>query len=471
MDPYRRMIVDVRSTIGRYGMVARGERILVAVSGGVDSIVLLDVLAELREELGIELVAAHLDHGIRPESADDISLVRAIAGRIDIPIEAGALEPGWAEPGRGGLQARAREERYRFLESAAARRDAGKIALGHNADDQAETVLMRLFRGAGLRGLAGIPPVRDGRYIRPLIETPRSVIEQYAAVRGLSFTEDPSNRARLFLRARVRHDLLPWIEKNINPRTRPLLSALAEMLRDDADCIEGMAEKAFEGVVQERERGRISLSVVGLTEMHKAIRPRVIRSAFEAAGGNADRLGREPVGEIIKMIMRPGRSRELSLPGGLVATVSYGTLILGRQRAKPPGPFNESLAIPGTTCLDREGFRVRCLILSREQAGACPLPAGAARFDLDRLPGPLRVRSRLPGDSFRPVGLGGTKKVKDYLMDLKISRFHRDSIPLLVSSEKILWVVPHRLDECFLAGPDSRRILEVAFTRAADVRL
>ena len=471
MNPYRRMIAEVRSTIDRHGMVAHGERILVAVSGGVDSVVLLDVLAELRKELGIELVAAHLDHGLRPESADDTSLVRALARRIGLPFEAGALEPGWAGHSRGGLQARAREARYLFLESAAARRDAGKIALGHNADDQAETVLMRLFRGAGLRGLAGIPPVRDGRCIRPLIETPRSSIAQYAATRGLSFVEDPSNRDRRFLRAKVRHDLLPWIEENINPRARPVLEALAEMLRDDADYIEGTAEEAFGRVVQERDHERISLSIVGLTEMHRALRPRVIRTAFEAAGGNPDRMGREQVREIIRMIMRPGRSRELSLPGGLIATVSYGTLTLGPQRAKPPDYFDQTLAVPGTTRFDQQGCTARCLILSRGQAGARPLPAGAARFDLDRLPGPLRVRGRRPGDSFRPVGLGGTKKVKDYLMDLKIPRFQRGSIPLLVSSEKILWVVPHRLDECFLAGPESRRILEVAFTWTTEAGL
>ncbi len=468
MDPCRRMIAEVRSTIDRHAMVAHGERILVAVSGGVDSVVLLDVLSELRKELGIELVTAHLDHGLRPESPDDASLVRALACRMGLPFEVGALEPGWEGQERGGLQARAREARYLFLDSAASRMDAGKIALGHNADDQAETVLMRLFRGAGLRGLAGIPPVRGGRYIRPLIETPRSAITQYAATRGLSFVEDSSNRDRRFLRARVRHELLPWIENKINPRARTNLTALAEMLRVDADYIEGKAEEAFGRVVQERDHGRISLSVVGLTEMHEAIRPRVIRAALEASGGNPDRLGREQVREIIKMIMRPGRSRELSLPGGLVATVSYGTLTLGPQRAKPQDHFDETLAVPGTTRFDRQGCTARCLILSQGEAGARPLPAGAARFDLDRLPGPLRVRGRRPGDSFRPVGLGGTKKVKDYLIDLKIPRFQRGSIPLLVSSEKILWVVPHRLDERFLAGPESRRILEVNFTWAAD---
>jgi len=340
---------------------------------------------------------------------------------------------------------------------------AGKIALGHNADDQAETVLMRLFRGAGLRGLSGIPPVRHGRYIRPLIEAPRSAIEQYAVDRGLAFVQDPSNMDRRFLRASVRHDLLPWIEAHINPRARPALADLAELLRDDNDYIEKSAMEDYGRVVQKETHGRISLSVEGLREMHRAIKPRVLRTAFKAAGGNPDRLGRKQIRSIIRMVERPGRARDLSLPGGFVASVAYETLTVGPQEESPSGHFDEPLAVPGFTRLDPPGCTVKCKILSPGQGGTRTMPAAIARFDLDRLPGPLRVRSCRPGDSFRPVGLGGTKKIKDYLMDLKILRSDRGSIPLLVSSGHILWVVPHRLDERFLTSSQTRQILEVTF--------
>ena len=446
-------------------MVRPGECLLVAVSGGVDSVVLLHLLARLRVPFDMTLVAANLDHRLRPGGMEAAALVRGLAASLGVPFVSGALEPGWAAAGERGLQAKARDARYRFLDDAAQRGNAHKIALGHNADDQAETVLMRLFRGAGLRGLSGMAPVREDRYIRPLIDASRRSIAAYAQDCGLTFADDPSNVDRRFLRARVRHDLLPRIEAEVNPRGRRTLAETAGLLRVDADCLDEAAAVAYAGARRETGSGRVTLSVAALQTVHDALKTRALRLACRDAGGDPERLRRHQLLDILRWLDGPGRSRELALPGGLVATLSYGSLTLGRRPVGAPDCVDVTVPVPGVGRIAPLGWTVGSSILDPEEAAARPPVDGSARFDADRLPGALRVRTRRPGDLFRPTGLGGTKKVKDFLMDIKVPRTERDSVPLLVASEQVLWIVPYRLDERFLAGTETDRILEVTFTR------
>lgn len=218
-------IKKVKNTISRYGMIRFGDRVVVAVSGGVDSVCLLDVLDKLRDELGVELFVAHFDHGLRPDDDEaETRFVKSLAASLDLPFETKKAFPSMLT-GAGPLEERARNARYRFLEEVKEKFSAQKIAVGHNLNDQAETVFMRLLRGSGTSGLAGIPPVRDGHIIRPLIEISREEILTYIEQRGIKYLTDPSNFKTRFLRNRIRLELLPNL-KQIQPRIIELLGRL-----------------------------------------------------------------------------------------------------------------------------------------------------------------------------------------------------------------------------------------------------
>ncbi|MBI3629760.1 MAG: tRNA lysidine(34) synthetase TilS, partial [Candidatus Rokubacteria bacterium] len=232
------MIDAVRDTIRRHAMLAGGEAVLVAVSGGADSVALLHVLAALAAELSLRLTVVHLDHGLRPDSAADAAFVESLARARGLPVVVDRI----AVPPGGSLEARAREARYAALRRHAARLGADRVALGHTADDQAETVLMRLLEGAGPRGLAGIPPVR-GRYIRPLIETRRAGIVETLTAAGLTWREDPSNRDPKFLRNRIRHELLPLLASTYNPAIVPALARAAALTRELLAQVSAVAER------------------------------------------------------------------------------------------------------------------------------------------------------------------------------------------------------------------------------------
>src|SRR5262250_3360433 len=228
---------QIERTIRRHAMLAGGETVLVGVSGGADSVALLHLLSNLAEDWRLRLHVLHVDHQLRMESADDADFVRALGARLGVPVDVATV----TVERRSSLEAAARAARYAALEACAARVGAARIAVGHTADDQAETVLMRLVQGAGVRGLAGIPPVR-GAIIRPLIEVRRSALESELASAGLSWVDDASNRNPKFLRNRIRHELLPLLADSYNPEVKAALARVASLARETVGALDRAAE-------------------------------------------------------------------------------------------------------------------------------------------------------------------------------------------------------------------------------------
>ncbi|MCX5906677.1 MAG: tRNA lysidine(34) synthetase TilS, partial [Deltaproteobacteria bacterium] len=237
------LIRNIRKTIQRFDMLQPGDRVVIGVSGGADSMTLLHILWELRSEYHLSLVVAHLDHGLRPEAAEDRSFVKKAASGLGVPFFSRKVDVGArCKEEHLNLQEAAREARYQFLAEIARDQKASRIALGHTADDQAESIIMRFLRGSGSRGLSGIPPVREGVIIRPLIETWRSEIESFLRERKFSYRIDASNQSTHFLRNRVRHELLPVLQE-YNPRVRQTLVQMAEIFRAEESFWQGMVEE------------------------------------------------------------------------------------------------------------------------------------------------------------------------------------------------------------------------------------
>ncbi len=456
-------------------MFAAGDRVVVAVSGGPDSVALLDVLFQLKERLGIELHVAHLNHRLRgAQSEADAEFVRQLASRLGIAVTVEQRDvPEFIRKQRLSLEEGAREIRYQFLQEVAQRIGATKIATAHNLDDQAETVLFRLLRGAGRRGLSGIPPVRDRHFVRPLLGTSRKQIEEYLAQRGLSFRCDSSNADLSYTRNKIRHQLLPLLRKNYNPDIVTTLARTAEILRDEDDFLEEQTAQSFSLIVKEKTKRKIILDINRFLDYHICLRRRVLRNILKELLGREDYPEFSQVEELIQLA--GSESGWIQIAPELRAQRSGNLLIIKKGRVPP---FQKKVGIPAEVKIPELGAQISTQVLTAEQFGEKPwsrkiiiqrgwqVGSQTAFFDLDSICGGLQLRSRRPGDSFQPLGLNGHKKVKDLLTDRKVPRILRDEIPILTDQNKIVWVVGIEVNALCKLTPRTQRILKVQFQPA-----
>lgn len=430
-------------------MLAPGQTVLVAVSGGPDSLALLDVLQHYPPAPGLALAVAHLDHGLRPESADDATFVAALAAERGLPcyrerVDVAAL---LRESG-GSPEAVAREVRYAFFERAAAATRADRVAIGHNADDQAETIIMRLLRGAGSEGLSGIPPVRLP-YIRPLIESPRQEIDAYCRARGLTPLIDRTNSDPAYLRNRIRHVLMPAL-KEYNPRLVPALGELGERLRAEATYIDQQAGDALAHCLT---GGAVDCAVA------LALPPALQRAMLRAYLRRE--TGAEPPAyhhvERLRGLIASTAPAQHQLPGGFYARVERGRLTIAPGSAAVAA-FELQPVIPGLTLLPT-GETLAAWLTG---PGTFEWPAVNERRQafLDAAAcSDAVVRNRRPGDRMRLPGVAGGKKLQDILVDAKIPRDERDRLPLLARGDEILWVPGLRASEAARVTGATRDVL------------
>lgn len=458
---HRDLLEHVRDFMHRHRMVQAGEKVLVAVSGGPDSVALLDILNRLQEELAIRLHVAHLNHGLRGSDSDeDARFVEALCSDLGMPFT-GGVEDVRAFVRKQGLSVEegARILRYRFLEEVAGQIGAVRIATGHTSDDQAETVLFRLLRGSGVRGLGGICPVREGRFIRPLLEVRRREIEQYLAERQLAFRCDRSNEDTAFVRNRIRRELLPLLKEQFNPNVVSTLVRTAAILQDEDDFVEKETARALEQITKKREKRKIVLDLPSFLNYHIALRRRLIR---RICGDLTEPQGFEETERIVRLAS--GNGGTIFMTSG-IRVQQVGDELLFKLGETPafryPVPIEGRVALPEldacliTSVLHRAPSEKR----SWRSDGTC------AFFDMDTLAGALTIRNRRPGDRLQPFGLKGHKKVNHLLMDQKIPRLVRDEVPILCDAEKIIWVIGSATHEACRITPRTERILKVILNR------
>ncbi len=460
MNSVEGTIRKVKTTIARNGMIHSGDVVIVAVSGGVDSVCLLDILSELQTELGIELVVAHFDHGLRPaEDEMETRFVRDLAVRMKLPfeVEKGALH---GVGGAASLEEKARDARYAFLQSVRKKHHAQKIAVGHNLNDQAETVLMRLLRGSSPTGLAGIPPHRDKILIRPLLETRRKEIEIYAEARELRYVTDSSNLETTHLRNKIRLELIPAL-RTYQPRLVEHLGRLSSDLRSDGEYLEATAEAWIEREAQRDHRGDISVSISSFLRCPEPVRRRVTRRLLIRVKKTHRRVGRSHIASIEALARGDRPQGALSLPHGIRVRRAYDRLILTKQAQQKPRPFHLSLEGPGEFYLEETGRRLTIEEISADSRLNFSDPTWVGYLDADKVPFPLILRSPKPGDRFMPLGMVGHRKLKDFFIDLKVPSQERAKTPILVRGATPVCVCGHRIDEKFKVTPRTERILKI----------
>lgn len=427
------------------GLLARDQRVVVGVSGGPDSVALLLAL----HAAALPVVAAHLNHRLRgEESDDDEAAVRAIASARGIPLHVERADPTRFE--RGNLEERARAERYAFLARTARAVGAAAIAVGHTADDQIETLFLRLLRGAGPAGLGGMAPRTsltqltgdDLPIVRPLLDVPRDATLAYCRAQGVEPRLDTSNVSDRFLRNRLRRRFLPALLRE-NPRLRERLTATMALLRDQHAFIRSEVERRWSEVAGPSEH---SLRVDPLTRWPAALASEAIRRAAEQLTGPPSPLTLEHVARVLDAA-RAGAPRRLHLPRDLEAVITGPLLELRRRRAPAPPPA-VLLTVPGTARFGPWELRADRRIATDVRRTSGPLSVWV------RSAGPFLIRARRPGDRFRPLGGAGTVKVQDELVNRKTPRDERDFLPVVTAEERIVWLVGSRVsaEEAVMEG-------------------
>ncbi len=420
----------VRGTIDHRGLLKGGESVVVAVSGGPDSLALLHLLVRLSRELRLSLHVAHFDHRLREDSEKDAAFVEREARRLALPATVRAADATDTPPGQSPEEA-ARERRYRFLDEVADATGASHIATGHTLDDQAETVLMRVLAGTGVHGLGGIPPIR-GRIVRPLIDVRRGETEEFCRALRLRPRRDPTNADPAFLRNALRNELVPVVLERFNVRAPESLARLADLARDDDALLDELAASA---IAPEVEEGGVRLDVASLLALHPALQRRVVRRLVQLDADHVERVLR---------LARTGTSGDqIDLPSRLNARLEYGSLAFERATPRPEPASPVALAVPGVTDLPAWSMRLRTWIETREPS-AWPDGKNTCVLDGASTHPPLVVRRPRPGDRFRPLGMSRAKKLGDFFTDQKVPRAERARSALVTSGGEIVWVVGHR---------------------------
>jgi len=459
--PPEDLLPDVQAYISEQAIFAPGDRVVVGVSGGPDSVCLLDLLFRLRNTWRLALHVAHLNHRLRGDDSEtDEAFVASLAAGLNLPYHRGETDvAALARSEKTSIEAAARIARQIFFETLRDKTGADRIALGHTRSDQAETLLLRLLRGAGTTGLGAIRPVRDGVWVRPLLAVSRPRIETYLDYRRLDARQDRTNRDIRFTRNRIRLELLPHLAEAYNPRIEEALARTSDVLRQEDDLLDRQADEALRNAVKYQGERKIILDAQTVFGYHIALQRRVFQKVCYRlrAGSNAVRFF--SIQNALNRLARRSGTVQLCPQ---ISACGWGALLIF---SRPLAPFQIELRVPGHTAIPElnAAVDVRIRPVEKIRPGLRRLGAFRACLDTDCLVGKLLLRNRRAGDRFQPYGMSGTQKVSDLLIDRRIPASLRDEVPLLTNRNVILWTVGLRTAAHAAVTHRTQQVLDIAF--------
>ncbi|MBI5789259.1 MAG: tRNA lysidine(34) synthetase TilS [Candidatus Schekmanbacteria bacterium] len=451
-------------TIEKYQLIKQDDSIVIAISGGADSVALFHFLAELKSCLNLRLHAAHLNHKLRgKESDNDAEFVRQLAQQHQIPYTLHAENIAVkSKQNKLSLQAAARKYRYRFLRLVAQTQKANKIALAHNAEDQAETMILRLLRGSGPEGLRGIQP-QNGLLIRPFLETTRREIEEYLNKQHYVYRTDSSNQETKYLRNKLRHELMPVLLKDYNPRLQTNLKQLADILYEEDLFWRVYTNNQLVMVLLYQDSEHVILDSRVLRTLPAALQRRLCRLAIERLAGHLQAVSFIHIRQILDLVQKDAGEKIIHLPRNIYVIKQYETLEIRQSRPQSaPGGNEYALSVPGISELGDLGLKIEAQIAAVGELApnfTHKTTPKLCYLDYDQIKEPLLIRTRCLGDRFQPLGMDQDKKLKNFLIDSKVPQSQRDGMPLLVSGGEIVWVIGFRISEKYKVTADSKRIL------------
>lgn len=487
------LLPQVREYIQRHDLLAYGERVVVGVSGGPDSLALLHLLTRLQSEYQLELHVAHLHHRARDAEADaDARFVAGVARRWELPVTVVERDvPAIAQAKGLSFEEAARRVRYTFLAHVAQQHGASKVAVGHNADDQAETVIMHFLRGSGLAGLRGMLPLTslshyrlmddiagfslEGRMpalIRPLLEVERAEVEAYCEQHDLQPRFDRSNLDTTYFRNRLRHELLPLLE-TYNPNIRQRLQHTARVVAADYELLTRLRRRAWEETILEASDQALVFDLAAWRAQPLALQRALVRRAVFQLRSQLRDVSFVHVEDAVRLANEGETGTQATLPGDLMLRVGYERLFVAFAGYEPPfeGPTLApgeviDVPLPGSVSLPEERWELDTSLLeSWSQAHIESQPdRWTAYLDAAAIGEPLILRTRRPGDRFCPQGMGGhAPRLSDWMINAKIPHHVRDRLPLLVAAGEIVWVCGWRVSETAIVRDTTRSVVRFQF--------
>lgn len=453
------MIDKILINVKEYKLINENDNIVLGVSGGPDSMALLYLLLELRKDINFNLVICHVNHGVRGEDAlDDRIFVEEKAKDLNLPFHHIDVDmEAYAKEKKITAEEAGRELRYSFFRDVLKSYGGGRIAVAHNKNDQAETLLLRIMRGTGIDGLKGMDYLYKD-IIRPLLNISREEIEDYIASNGIETVLDKTNLMPIYNRNKVRLELLPYMMDNFNPNIINALWRLSRTADQDITYLHKLTEEKYKLIVKKELESSIILDSVLFNKEDKCIRLRLLRKALESIEGNLQGIGEVHLESLDDLFKKAETGKRLQMPNNISARVSYDNLIL----EKDPVVLRdyEHNIFQGDNLFEDLGIYVKVSIV----AGNNMIGDKRIRyFDLDSISGTLRLRNRRNGDRFKPYGLKGTKKIKDYFIDKKVDKDLRDRIPLIVDDKNILWVLGYATSEIHKVTDKTKNMLVIEY--------
>jgi tRNA(Ile)-lysidine synthase len=450
-----------------------GEKVIVAVSGGPDSVCLLNILFRLKSRLGIDLHVVHLNHQLRDKESDaDSRYVARMSKRLQVPSTIEKQDVSAYRRKMGiSMEEAARELRYEFFARIASEEEAACVAVAHNQNDNVETILLHILRGTGIAGLRGLQPKQvlqlgEDRLcvniVRPLLNITREETVEYCSKIGLKPRIDSSNRSLKFTRNRIRHQLLPEL-KTYNPRIDDALLRLSNIAKEEISFLEELTAQLWSDNVEELGNA-LSIDIKRTLHLPPVVQRQLLRWSVKYLSGNIKDIEAEHVEEMLDFMQKPS-GKTLQLPHGLRLHTEYGRLIMNMESVIvcPFSPIRNTikLKIPGETPVNDWLMQAQILKSTVEKYDQ----GFTALFDLAKTGKDLEIRTSRQGDSFQPLGMKQAKSLSHFMADSKIPGTWRASVPLVCADDKIVWVVGWRIDDSVKITPDTRKILRLEFTR------
>ncbi|OJT82191.1 tRNA lysidine(34) synthetase TilS, partial [Clostridioides difficile] len=443
------MIFDkVLSTINKHNLIQKGDKIVLGLSGGPDSVCLLHVLNRLKKDFNIEIYAAHLNHQIRGiEAQKDALYVSKLCEDMGIIFFVKSINvPKYCENEGLSLEEGARKLRYEMFYEIKDKIKANKIAIGHNLNDQAETVMMRIMRGTGLKGLKGIDYIRDNCIIRPILDVERNEIEEYCEAYNLNPRIDKTNLENIYTRNKIRLDLLPYMKDNFNSNVIESIVRMSNSLKSDNDYIEKEAEAKFREVSNIKEKGFVEINLDDFVCLHDAIKVRVLRNSIKHILGDTNFVDQRHIEDIMSLEDNSKVNKMLTLPRNIFVYRKKDSIILTNEEI-----VNEEIEfyynVPSNGFIKIKELKqiIETQVMSIDRYKSMKLDNSSKGFDFNKVKGGIVIRSRRQGDKIKLAM--GSKKVKDLFIDLKIPREERCKIPIITDSEGIICVGDYKISE------------------------
>ena len=446
-------ISKVKEFLIKQNLLKPGEKLAAAVSGGPDSVAMLFCLNDLKKDIGFELSVFHINHMLRSKESDrDESFVKNLTESLGLPFYFAKTDvAGYQKKHKCSVQVAAREMRYFHMNQLADRHSILKIATGHTADDQAETVLMRILKGSGLKGISGISPIRDNKYIRPMLEVTREEIEQFLKQNKIKFLMDSTNLKNHYHRNRVRNKLIPFLKEEFNPSIIDALCRSSQIFRADDNFISEVAQNELNKLLLKNHDKILILDATHFQTLHEALKRRIILDAIYQFSGSGRQVSQNIIENILHVIGSNVSGKSLSVFNNLIFKYQYNQIIFELQKKNLSGTLikQKKLLIPGKTKIEEIGKEVVSTIITKKDVpkDLKKTASFTAFIDYSVTGKELFVRSRQRGDKFCPLGIKGHKKIKDYFIDKKVPWEKRDFIPLIMNKELIFWIAGYQISE------------------------